>query len=62
MRESEQRIYFEVPNVGRVQSVMVEQFILEWAIGTDDEKYAMMDRGIAAVFEIVTSWGWTATA
>lgn len=62
-RESEQRIYFEVPNVGRVQSVMVEQFVMEFAsTGDDEEIYAMMDRGIAAVFDLVTSWGWTATA
>lgn len=59
-RESEQRIYFEVPNVGRVQSVMVEQFIMEFAPGSEDEQYAMMDRGVAAVFDLVASWGWSA--
>lgn len=58
-REREERVYFIVPGLGFVQSVMVDQFIEEFAPTNDESTiYAMVDRGIEAVFEIVTAWGW----
>lgn len=58
-RAREERIYFVVPGLGFVQSVMVDQFIEEFAPTNDESTiYAMVDRGIEAVFEIVTAWGW----
>jgi len=61
-REREERVYFIVPGVGFVQSVMVDEFIEEWSgIVNAARLYEMVDRGIAAVFEIVEAWGWSAT-
>ena len=58
-RESAERIYFIVPNLGHVQSLEVDQFLMEFAGARDASLYDLIDRGINAVYELVESWGWS---
>jgi len=60
-RESQDRLYFIVPNVGIVQSITPREFVRYWSPESGDALYAAMERGISEVYRIVEGWGWTLT-
>lgn len=57
-RESEDRLYFIVPDVGLVQSLTPREFVRYWSPESGDALYAAMERGISEVYRIVDGWGW----
>jgi len=59
-RESQDRLYFIVPDVGLVQSIEADQFVEVFGgYSTADARHAAMQRGINEVYRIVEGWGWT---